>query len=119
MQRGECIRRTRSLGALLQETSARVLFDRQRETSLYRLHSSRKEPVARTSDQPEDAEFLTARGREAIVNDIVREMRKDSLKESVRANLNRASGWRVVGKSLQHPAALLVLGFALTAGGPL
>lgn len=76
--------------------------------------AQRKEPVDRTPSQPEVVDHLAVQDRDALINDIVREMRKDSVKEAARAKLNKAGGWRVVAKSLQHPAALLVLGFALT-----
>jgi hypothetical protein len=52
--------------------------------------------------------------RKSLVEEIVIELRKDSVKEDARAKLKKTDWPASVSKFFQHPAVLLVIGFALT-----
>lgn len=72
------------------------------------------EPVVSPPAQPANIDPLAMENRKALVDDIVRDMRKDSVKQAALAELNKANAQKLVAKFFQHPATLLVLGFALT-----
>lgn len=72
------------------------------------------EPAVSPHVQPHDASPSAAIDREALVDDIVREIRKDSVKEEALAKLKKADAQGGFSKFFQHPATLLIIGFALT-----
>lgn len=53
--------------------------------------------------------------REALIKEIVQEMRKDTVKEEALTKLKKANWLGLVSNFFQHPATLLLIGFALTA----
>jgi len=59
--------------------------------------------------------------RESLVKEVVDEIRRDALKEDALKKLRKADWPDRISKFFQHPAALLVIGFALTGwiGGSL
>lgn len=73
------------------------------------------EPAAGAPAQPAAANTSPVRDGEALVNDIVREIRKDSVREAALAKLKKPSARERFSKLFQHPAMLLVMGFALTS----
>lgn len=66
--------------------------------------SSHNTPIAFPSD------------REALIKEIVQEMRKDAVKEEAPTKLKKANWLGLVSNFFKHPATLLLIGFAFTAG---
>ena len=71
-------------------------------------------PLSSPPAEPAGADLSSAQERKTLVDDIVREMRRDSVKEAASAKLNKANVARLVAQFFKHPATLLVLGFTLT-----
>lgn len=65
-------------------------------------------------EQSQDTSVLSPERQKTLVNEIVNEIRKDSLKDAALAQLGKSEASNAISKFFQHPAALLVLGFALT-----
>jgi hypothetical protein len=69
------------------------------------------------SDLPEPLNtpnVFTDEERKSLINEIVAEMRKDSIKEDALKELRRTNWPDVIAKFFQHPATLLIIGFVLT-----
>ena len=66
------------------------------------------------SEVPSNQTQLSEMDRRVLINEIVDEMRKDSLKEGVAKKLANLSWTEFLSGVLAQPAVLLILGFALT-----
>jgi hypothetical protein len=72
---------------------------------------------ASTNDIPEQiksAHVFTEEEREALVDEIANEIRKDSLKEDSLKKLKQVSRLDTLSNFFRHPATLLAIGFILT-----
>jgi hypothetical protein len=65
-------------------------------------------------NQPNEPNVFTGPERAALVNEIVTELQKDSLKEDVEAKLVFGTWAKRISKFFQHPAVLLVISFIIT-----
>src|SRR5688572_5240146 len=72
------------------------------------------DPVVASPEQPSSINSFAGKDREALVSDIVKEMRKDSVKEEASAKLKKGDWLQALSKFFQHPAVLLILGFTIT-----
>jgi hypothetical protein len=69
------------------------------------------------SDVPEQLNppnVFTGEERKALINEIVTEMKKDSIKEDALKELKKTNWFDLIAKFFQHPATLLIIGFTLT-----
>lgn len=71
-------------------------------------------PPGGAPEQSNSSNVFTGTQREALINEIVHEMRKDLVKQDARTELEQAARLKLISKFFQHPAVLLVIGFAVT-----
>lgn len=71
-------------------------------------------PPAGASNQPNGPRLFTGPERAALVNEIVTELQKDSLKEDVETELEFGTRAKRISKFFQHPAVMLVISFIIT-----
>ena len=69
---------------------------------------------AETSAPQTSSSGFTANERQALIDDIVREIRRDSIKEDVSSKLKKQNWRKRISEFFQHQAVLLVIGFAIT-----
>lgn len=63
---------------------------------------------------PEKPSIYQGAERKALIDEIVNEMSKDAIKVDALAQLKKADLQELISKFFQHPAVLLIVGFALT-----
>jgi len=71
-------------------------------------------PRDEKSQQSASSTGVTVNEREALISEIVHEIRKDSIKEDASSKLKKEDWPKRISKFFQHPAVLIVIGFAIT-----
>jgi hypothetical protein len=64
--------------------------------------------------QSSNPNVFTGEERKALVDEIVKEINKDSVKDDALAKLKKRNWGELISKFFQHPAVLLVIGFAIS-----
>lgn len=67
-----------------------------------------------TEQEPEQPNVFGGKERELLINEIVREMKKDALKEDAADKMAKGDWRKSISNFFAHPAVLLLIGFAAT-----